>query len=219
LPYRGQRVLVAGAGNSGAEIATDLAWNGAAFVAVSVRTPPAIVPRDPFGMPVQRTSVVLSTLPPVIADWIGWATARLTLGRLAAYGIPDGAFAPYSTRRIPLIDTGFVAALKAGRVAVRPAVERLTRDGPVFADGRSERFDAIIAATGFTTGLESLVDVPGVLDDRGEPRAAASGSTAHPGLYFIGFTHSLRGQLFEINRASRRLARRVGQALAASEAR
>jgi hypothetical protein len=33
-------------------------------------------------------------------------------------------------------------------------------------------------------------------------------------LYFIGFTHSLRGHLFEANLASRRLARNVRQYLA-----
>ena len=38
--------------------------------------------------------------------------------------------------------------------------------------------------------------------------------TMYPGLYFIGFTHSLRGHLFEANRASRRLARRIRQYLA-----
>src|SRR5262249_47324888 len=48
-PYAEKRVLVVGAGNSGAEIAADLADGGARFVALSVRTPPAIVPRDPFG--------------------------------------------------------------------------------------------------------------------------------------------------------------------------
>ena len=41
--------------------------------------------------------------------------------------------------------------------------------GAVFADGTSEPFDAIIAATGFTTGLGSLIDVSNFLDDRGEP--------------------------------------------------
>ena len=158
------------AGNSGAEIATDLSDNGAAFVALSVRTPPVVVPRDPFGMPVQRTSLLLSMLPPSIANRIGRATARLALGDLTRYGLPQGEFAPYTTKRIPLIDVGFVDALKAGRVAVRPAVDRLTPAGAVFADGSSDAFDAIIAATGFTTGLEALIDVPGVLD---RPRRAA----------------------------------------------
>ena len=38
--YAGKRVLIVGLGNSGAEIATDLVDQGAAYVAVSVRTPP-----------------------------------------------------------------------------------------------------------------------------------------------------------------------------------
>jgi len=205
-PYAGQRVLVVGAGNSGAEIATDLADNGAAFVAVSVRTPPTIVPRDPFGMPVQRTSLLLSALPAAIANRLGMVTARLTIGDLTRYGLPKGVFEPYTTRRIPLIDVGFVDALKRGRVKVRPALQRLSGTDAVFANGTSEPFDAIIAATGFSTGLESMLDVPDALDEQGEPRGTAGEPTAFPGLYFVGFTHSLRGHLFEARRASLRLA-------------
>jgi putative flavoprotein involved in K+ transport len=212
-PYAGMRVLVVGAGNSGAEIATDLSENGAAHVALSIRTPPPIVPRDPFGLPVQRTSIILSHLPPAIANRMGRATARLALGDLTRYGMPAGDFAPYTTRRIPLIDVGFVDALKRGRVRIRPALERLTATGAFFADGTSEDFDAIIAATGFTTGLESLVDMPGLLDGAGEPRGVSGDPTAFPGLYFVGFVHSLRGHLFEANRASRRLARHVARYL------
>lgn len=207
-PYAGQRVLVVGAGNSGAEIATDLIDNGAAYVAISIRTPPPVVPRDPFGLlPVQRTSILLSALPPAIANRVGQATARLALGDLTRYGMPKGEFAPYTTKRVPLIDVGFVDALKRGRVKVRPALERLTRTDAVFADGSTEPFDAIIAATGFACGLESLIDLPDLLDEHGEPRGRSGEPTAYPGLYFVGFTHSLRGHLFEANRASRRLAR------------
>jgi len=209
MPYAGQRVLVVGAGNSGAEIATDLSDNGAASVAISVRTAPPIVPRDPFGVPVQCTSILLSALPAAISNRLGKTIARFLLGDLTRYGMPGGEFAPYTTKRIPLIDVGFCEALKRGRVKVRPALERLTRTDAVFADGTSEPFDAIIAATGFSTGLESLVDIPGVLDEHSEPRGTSGEATAHPGLYFIGFTHSLRGHLFEANRSSRRLARNV----------
>jgi putative flavoprotein involved in K+ transport len=208
-PYRGDRVLVVGAGNSGAEIATDVSEHGAASVAISVRTAPPIVPRDPFGLPVQRTSMLLSVLPTTMANRLGWATSRLVLGDLTRYGMPEGEFAPYTTRRVPLIDVGFVDALKHGRVTVRPALAQLTPTGAVFEDGTREAFDAIIAATGFRPGLERLVDGPGVLDDLGEPRGVSGEATARPGLYFVGFTHSLRGHLFEANRASRRLARNI----------
>ncbi len=211
--YSGSRVLVVGAGNSGAEIATDLSANGAAYVALSIRTPPPIVPRDPFGMPVQRTSILLSVLPPAIANRLGRATARIVLGDLTRHGMPEADFAPYTTKRIPLIDVGLVEALKGRRVIVKPAVERLVETGAVFADGTCEAFDAIIAATGFTTGLASLVKGAGVLDETGEPRAASGEPTAQPGLYFVGFTHSLRGHLFEANLASRHLARNVARYL------
>jgi cation diffusion facilitator CzcD-associated flavoprotein CzcO len=209
VSFAGQRVLVVGAGNSGAEIATDLAEHGAASVAISVRTPPPVVPRDPFGMPVQRTSILLSTLPAAIANRVGRVTARLTLGDLTRYGFPRAEFRLYTTKRIPIIDVGFVRALARGLVTIRAAVERLTSDGAVFADGSSEPFDAIVAATGFTTGLERMIDVPGVLDAHGEPIARSGEPTLAPGLYFMGFVHTLRGHLFEANLASRRLARNV----------
>jgi thioredoxin reductase len=216
-PYAGQRVLVVGAGNSGAEIATDLAEGGAfgsaqaraAFVALSVRTPPPIVPRDPFGLPVQRTSLILSLLPAALADRAARTTARLALGDLTRYGMPAGAFTPYHRRHVPMIDVGFVAALKRGAIAIRPAVSELTSDGARFADGTTGMFDAIVAATGFTTGLGRLLDADGVLDEGGEPIGRSGEPTAADGLYFVGFVHSLRGHLFEANRATRRLARRV----------
>jgi cation diffusion facilitator CzcD-associated flavoprotein CzcO len=216
-PYAGQRVLVVGAGNSGAEIATDLAEGGASgsaqvrasFVALSVRTPPPIVPRDPFGLPVQRTSLVLSLLPPAFADRAARTTAKLALGDLTRYGMPAAAFTPYHRRQVPLIDVGFVAALKRGAIAIRPALSGLTPDGCRFADGTTGVFDAIVAATGFTTGLRGLLDADGVLDEAGEPIGRSGEPTAAAGLYFVGFVHSLRGHLFEANRATRRLARRV----------
>lgn len=217
VPYAGARVLVVGAGNSGAEIATDLAEGGAAAVALSVRTPPPIVPRDPFGLPVQRTSLLLSALPPAVANRIGQTTARLVLGDLTRYGMPRATFDPYTRKHVPLIDVGFVAALKRGQIAIRTAVADLTPDGARFADGLCEPFDAIVAATGFTTGLARLLDVKSVedvLDAAGEPMVRSGEPAACAGLYFVGFTHTLRGHLFEANRDSRRLAERVERYLA-----
>ena len=127
--------------------------------------------------------------------------------------MPAGDFNPYTRRRVPLIDVGFVHALKRGRVKVKPALERLTETGAAFADGTSDAFDAIVAATGFSSGLAAIVDVPGALDEHGEPRGVSGEATPYPGLYFVGFVHSLRGHLFEANRASRRLARHVARFL------
>ena len=208
-PYVGKRVLVVGAGNSGTEIATDLAENGAGLVAISIRTPPPIVPRDPFGMPIQRTGILLSFLPSAISDRLGRLTARIVLGDLTRHGLPAPRWFPFSARRVPVIDVGFVKALKQGLVHVRPALDRLNATGAVFDGGSSEPFDAIIAATGFSTGLTELLETDGVLDDSGEPIALSGEATSHPGMFFMGYTHSLRGHLFEANLASRKLARNV----------
>ncbi|MDP9203887.1 MAG: NAD(P)/FAD-dependent oxidoreductase [Gemmatimonadota bacterium] len=209
LPFAGKRVLVVGAGNSGTEIATDVAENGAAFVALSIRTSPAIVPRDPFGMPVQRTGILLNFLPSRLADRLGRLTSRIVLGDLTQYGMRHAEWGPFSSRRVPVIDVGFVRALKQGLIQIRPALLRLTATEAVFGDGSVGPFDVIIAATGFSTGLKELLDSTEALDEAGEPIDPAGTPTARPGLYFIGFTHSLRGHLFEANLASRRLARNV----------
>ncbi len=209
LPYRGKRVLVVGAGNSGTEIATDLAENAAAFVALSIRTPPPIVPRDPFGMPVQRTGILLSFLPDAIADRFARLTARLILGDLTRLGLQTPKWMPYSARRVPVIDVGFISALKQGLVQIRPALASLTATGAVFKDGSTEPFDAIIAATGFSSGLNDLLETKDVLNDSEEPVDPSGQPTSRPGLFFMGYTHSLRGHLFEANLASRRLAKNV----------
>jgi putative flavoprotein involved in K+ transport len=216
-PFIGKRVLVIGIGNSGAEIAAGLADQGATSVAIAIRTQPPIVPRDAFGMPAQRSSFLLSRLPPRLADRVASTVARLALGDLTRSGLQRAAWWPYSGQRVPVIDVGFAAELKRGRIGVRPTIARFTRTGVVFADGRAEDFDAVIAATGYRSRLPDLLDLPGALDEHGEPRFPSGQPTPFPGLFFIGYTHSLLGHLYQANRDSRRLAGFVQSYLRAQE--
>ena len=65
-----------GIGNSGAEIAADLVEQGASRVAIAVRTPPPIVPRELFGVvPVQLFGIALMPL-----------RRRGSLDRVGSYG-------------------------------------------------------------------------------------------------------------------------------------
>jgi cation diffusion facilitator CzcD-associated flavoprotein CzcO len=214
--YAGQRVLVIGVGNSGAEIAADLAERGASFVALSMRTPPPIVPRDFLGTPVQAFGILMSRLPPRLADRIGSTLARIALGDLTRYGLRPPAWLPFTARRIPIIDVGLIKEVKNGRVKVRPDIARFTRTGVVFQDGKEEAFDAAVAATGFTTGLDRLLEMPGVLDAQGLPKVPQGQPTAQSGLYFMGYVESHRGHLYEANLASRRLAKIVEKYLSNS---
>jgi putative flavoprotein involved in K+ transport len=124
--FQNKKVLVIGAGNSGLEIAADLAEQGAASVAVSVRSGPPVVPRDFLGAPAQVFGILMNSLPPALSDRVGRALSRLALGDLGRYCFPRPDWGPFSARRTPVIDVGFVAALKAEKVLVRPAVRSFT---------------------------------------------------------------------------------------------
>lgn len=204
--FVGKRVLVVGIGNTGAEIGVDLAEQGASFVAISVRTAPPVVPRDLLGRPVQVSGMLLSRLPPRVADAIGRRLSRLALGDLRPFGLGAAEWGPFTSKRVPVIDVGFVENLKRRRVMVRPNVSQFTQSGVVYVDGRTEDFDAVIFATGYATGLDKLIDIPRLLNEAAYPKFGSGQPTSKPGFYFIGFLRSNRGHLFEINIDSRRLA-------------
>ncbi len=206
--FAGARVLVVGVGNSGAEIAADLAEQGAALVAIAVRTPPPIMPRDLFGfVPAQLFGLVFTPVPARrLLDRAGAVLRRLGTGDLGRYGLGREAWGPFTARRPAVIDVGFVRQLKAGRIHVRPSVERLTATGVVFSGGQEQPFDTIVAATGFQTGLGAVLDLPEAIADDGRPRFRSGRKTPFPGLYFIGYDETTRGVLYESNRDSRRLA-------------
>ena len=128
-----------GVGNSGAEIATDLADAGASFVAISIRTPPFLTRRDTFGLPVQLLSFVMSSLPPRAADVLARRVMRLAFGDMSRHGITNPGYSPYQDQRVPVIDVGFAEAVRKGRVAVRPGISEITPTGVRFSDGRKRR--------------------------------------------------------------------------------
>lgn len=208
-PFVAKRVLVVGAGNSGAEIAATLAASDTEHVAISIRTPPPVVPRDFLGMPVQVFGQLLAGLPPRIADGIGKSIAGVATGDLTRYGLAPAAWQPFSAKRIPIIDVGFIKQLKRGRLHVRPNIARLSRDGVMYDDDSEDPFDVVIMATGFRPGIEDLLGIEGLLRPDGLPRFPSGDPTSVPGLYFMGYTESHRGHLFEANRDSKRLAKAI----------
>ena len=208
-PFAGLDVLVVGVGNSGAEIATDLAEGGARRVWIAVRTPPQIVKRDVAGWPAHATGILVSRLPSAVVDPIARLQRRLTIPDLAPYGIPlpeDGLMS--RVRRVgevPLQDVGFIAAVRSGGVTPVAAVTGFEGDKVLLADGSAIAPQAVIAATGYRRGLEKMVGHLGLLDGGGLPRLHG-GVPAAPGLFFVGYTVSLRGMLRDIASDARRLA-------------
>jgi putative flavoprotein involved in K+ transport len=210
-PYRGRRVLVAGSGNSGAEIAVDLCEHGAAAVLLSVRTPPAIVRRDTLGIPSQLLGIASGRLPVRVVDTIASSIRRVAIPNLEEYGLVAPA-RPYSdflrTRTLPILDVGIVDAVRSGRVRVVAALDGFEPDAAVLRDGTRERVDAVVAATGYRSNLGSLVGHLDVLDPNGEP--LVHGAVEHPsapGLNFVGFRVTLGGNFRQAGIEARRLAK------------
>lgn len=209
-PFEGQRVLVVGSGNSGAEIAVDLWESRAADVAMSFRSPVHVVPRDAFSLPAQRVTILMSRLPVRLADKLSEPLRRLTIGDLRPWGIQRPEVGPLelleTTGRVPLVDIGTIALIKQGAITVYPNIDRLEGDTVHFVDGRAHAFDAIVLATGYRAGLSRWLEgASAALDERDLPRVHGRES-AIPGLYFLGFRNPTTGNLREIALEAERIA-------------
>jgi indole-3-pyruvate monooxygenase len=211
-PYRGKRTLVVGCGNSGAEIALDLAEQGV-DAAMVVRGPVHVVPRDLFGRPTQHTNVLLSRLPLGLRDAIAMGVMGLVVGDLSRWGIKRPAVGPNrmieESGRIPILDIGTIALVKQGKIRVLPAVQEIVPEGVRFAGGAQHPFEAIIFATGYTSGLDRLIKgFETIADARGRPNRFAE-ETRISGLYFVGFKNPPTGALREIALEAPRVARSI----------
>ncbi|UBV44543.1 NAD(P)/FAD-dependent oxidoreductase (plasmid) [Deinococcus taeanensis] len=161
-PFRGERVVVVGAGNSAVQIAVELARM--ARVTLAARTPVPFVPQRPLGRDVH--------------DWITWLQVdQLPLGQFGRLPSPRSVFDPGTYR----------AAFREGRLDQRPMFARFTARGVVWSTGREEAVDSVVFATGYRTGLEYLFGT-GALDVRGEPVQRLGRSLTVPGLYYAGLS-------------------------------
>ena len=210
-----QSVLVVGPGNSGAEIAADLAGAGKQ-VWLAVRTPPNIVRRVVLGIPSQILVLSISPFSARVGDRIARLLQRATVGDLSEFGLP------FPTRGVvtqmerddvtPTIDVGLIDAVRAGDVAIVPAVSSFETQTVTLTDGRVLRPEAVVVATGYRRGLEPLVEHLGVIAPSGRPTInAAQQAPGLDGLYFLGYSNPLTGNIRQVGIDARAIARQVGR--------
>ncbi len=217
-PFAGQRVLVVGMGNTGAEIALDLAEHGVR-ASLSVRSPINLVLRDVLGRPTQVSSIMLSKLPTAWGDALATWLRNLTVGNLSRWGLRTADVSPLRQLRehgkTPVIDVGTLARIKTGEIVVHPGIDAMTPEGVRFVDSSEHRFDSAILATGYDARVDQLF--PGAkpaFDATGLPLDVA-GRGPFSGVYFVGFDIRQPGGLL---RAIAAQAEQVAQAIAASRA-
>ncbi|MBN6054827.1 NAD(P)/FAD-dependent oxidoreductase [Nonomuraea sp. RK-328] len=185
----GEHVIVVGAGNSAVQIAYELAAEHR--VTLASRAPIRFVEQRPLGR-----------------DLHFWFRVsgfdRLPVAR---------AEAPPAS---PVLDDGrYRRALREGRYVRRAMFTRLDGDQVEWPDGRRERVDAVLLATGYRPNLPYLAEL-GALSGDGQPRQRRGLSLTHAGLGYLGLewqrtpsSNTLRGVGADARRVVAALARHV----------
>jgi putative flavoprotein involved in K+ transport len=195
-------VLIAGAGNSGSEIAIELSKHHRIWMSG----------RDTGAVPFR-----------IAGFW-----ARLFLYRLVLRVLFHRIFTVRTKmgRRVrekmlhhgaPLIRVRPQELLAAGVERVARVAE--VRDGlPVLEDGRTLEVANIVWCTGFHPGF-SFIDLP-IFDAHGEPHHESGVVTSEPGLYFVGlhFLHAMSSTMIHgVGRDAARIAGTVAKRVRAAE--
>jgi len=155
-PFRQQRVVVVGGGNAAVQIGVELAQ--VAQTTLATRDPIRYLPQRVLGQDIHFW-LNLSGL-----DRTQWLGERVA----------------------PVFDTGsYRRAIAAGRPDHRPMFKRFTADGVIWSDGRHERVDTIVFATGYRPHLAYLAELE-AWDETGRPRQRRGVSSTVPGLYYVG---------------------------------
>lgn len=144
--FRGKRVLVIGAGNSGTDIASD-ASRTASRAMLSMRRGYHFIPKHIFGMPADVFAVTGSIFPMKIQQWVFAVVLRLLNGDVTRHGLRKPDHLPLSSH--PIVNTSALLAMAHGDLTPKVDVERFEGDSVVFKDGSREEVDLIVTATGY----------------------------------------------------------------------
>lgn len=187
-PFRDQRVLVIGGGNSACDIAVETG-RISAFTAISMRRGYYIVPKFVLGKPADTLNEKVVALP----DWLRLPLLRLslwlTIGDYADYGLErpkHGINQGHMTMNSELL-----YFIRHGRIHPRRDIARFDGQTVHFVDGRAEDYDVIIAATGFIITHpffeKSFLDY----SEGAVPLYLHVFHPQHPNLFFVGMVQPL----------------------------
>ncbi|MEU4132246.1 ArsO family NAD(P)H-dependent flavin-containing monooxygenase [Streptomyces wuyuanensis] len=190
--FAGRRVIVVGGGNSGAQIAADLAGH-AALTWVTLR-PPRFLPDDVDG----RVLFDVATARRKALD-----AGRTDTGGVASLG-DVVAVPPVRSAR----DHGLLRAA--------PMFTRLTADGVQWPDGTRAAADTVIWCTGFRPALSHLAPL-GLRGARGHIPMSGTRAADEPRLHLLGYgdwTGPASATLIGVGRPARDAAREIAALVA-----
>jgi indole-3-pyruvate monooxygenase len=210
--FTGKKVLVIGFGNSACEIAIDLYEQGAT-PSMSVRSPVNIIPRDILGISVLRLGVLLSKLPPRLADTINAPLLSILIGDITKLGLqkmPYGVFEQIrKDKTIPVLDIGTVKHIRKGHISIHENIDQVEGNTVHFTDGGKENFDFIIAAIGYYADFAEFVQVDKERVEDLKMKSDRQKYFGKDGLYACGFWIGPTGVIREISLDAQRIAKHI----------
>ncbi|MGW4271260.1 ArsO family NAD(P)H-dependent flavin-containing monooxygenase [Streptomyces seoulensis] len=162
--FADQRVVVVGGGNSGAQIAADLALDGRAGVTWMTQRPPRFLPDGIDG----RALFDVATARRRALD-----AGRTDTGGVASLG---------DIVAVPPVR----AARDAGRLTAKPMFAQLTATGVRWADGSQSDADVVIWCTGFRPALAHLAPL-NLRGARGHIPTDGTRALDEPRLHLLGY--------------------------------
>ncbi|KAJ3671619.1 hypothetical protein LUZ60_007698 [Juncus effusus] len=186
--YKGKNVLVIGSGNSGMEIAYDLANHGA-NTSIVIRSPLHVMTKEMIYLGM----VLVKYLPPKLVDNLLVILANLKYGDLSKYGITRPEKGPLvlkaTTGRSAVIDVGTIQKIKNDEIKVFGGISSVQENKVLFEDGKLDSLDAIILATGYaSTASKWVQDGNETLNKDGFPKNDFPNHwKGMNGLYCVGF--------------------------------
>jgi cation diffusion facilitator CzcD-associated flavoprotein CzcO len=181
----GSRVLVAGAGNSGCDLAVDVAQHRLE-VDIVMRKGIHFQAKTYFGVP--RAEVpFLAQFAPEEQDLINRLLARVSIGENSNYpGMPTPEARTLADGPVTVNDL-LLYWVHHGRIGIRPGISRIDGKTVHFTDGTARDYDSILWATGFNVSLPFLDD--NMITWRSRTPVRYAGGILPEGvekLYFVG---------------------------------
>lgn len=200
--FRGRRVLVVGAGNSGCDIACDAA-TAAQAASISMRRGYWFIPKHVFGLPSDIVGGKGSFLPKRVERAVLQPLLRLLVGDLTRIGLQKPDHKLFETH--PILNDQLLHHIRHGDVTPRTGIRHAEGEKVTFTDGTSDRFDLILLATGFRHA------VPFAQEWFGDPQHPDelylnTFSRRHEGLYAVGFIETNSGAYHLFDRQAHLLA-------------
>jgi hypothetical protein len=188
-PFRDQRVLVLGGGNSACDIAVETG-RVSAFTAISMRRGGYIAPKFVMGVPADVLAARLRWLPRPLYRTALRLGLWVSAGDLTRYGLEKprhGILQAHLT-----LNSELLYFIRHGKVHPRRDIARFDGQTVHFVDGRAEDYDTIIACTGFHMRFPFFED--GMLsfgDGTPVPLYLLTFDPDHPSLFFVGLVQPL----------------------------